>query len=41
MKGALLSGALQGFAKICKKYMEVNHFFLLSCSTRISFIGNA
>ena len=32
---SLLSGFLQGFLKICKKYMEVNHFLLLSCITRI------
>ena len=27
-----ISGALQGLVKICKKYMEVNHFLFLSCS---------
>ena len=27
-----ISGVLQGLVKICKKYMEVNHFLLLSCS---------
>ena len=26
---SLISGALQGLVKICKKYMEVNHFLLL------------
>ena len=29
----LMSGALQGLVKICKKYMEVNLFLLLSCTT--------
>ena len=29
---SLKSGVLQGLVKICKKYMEVNHFLLLSCS---------
>ena len=28
----LLSGVLQGLAKICKKIMEVNYFSLLSCT---------
>ena len=27
---SLISGALQGLVKICKKYIEVNHFSLLS-----------
>ena len=29
---SLVSGVLQGLAKICKRYMEVNHFLLLICS---------
>ena len=29
---SLISGVLQSLVKICKKYMEVNHFLLLSCS---------
>ena len=36
MKVALISGALEGLVKICKKYMEVNHFLPLSSGTRIS-----
>ena len=32
-KCSLISGLLQGLVKICKKYMEVNLFLLLSCST--------
>ena len=28
---SLISGALQGLVKICKKYMEVNNFLLLIC----------
>ena len=31
---SLISGILQGVAKIFKKYMEVNHFLLLSCSLK-------
>ena len=30
-----VSGVLQGLVKICKKYMEVNLYLLLSCSTLI------
>ena len=29
---SLITGILQGFVKSCKKYTEVNHFLLLSCS---------
>ena len=29
---SLISGILQGLVKTCKKYIEVNHFSLLSCS---------
>ena len=29
-----MSGVMQGLVKICIEYMEVNHFLLLSCSTR-------
>ena len=29
---SLISGILQGLAKTCKKYIEVNHFSVLSCS---------
>ena len=29
---SLISVILPGFVKICKKYIEVNHFLLLSCS---------
>ena len=29
---SLVSRVLQGLVKICKKYMEVNHFLLLPCS---------
>ena len=29
---SITSGALQGLVKICKKFMEVKHFLLLSCS---------
>ena len=32
-KCSLISGLLQDLVKICKKYMEVNLFLLLSCST--------
>ena len=32
---SLISGVLQGLVKICKKYMEVNLFLLISCNTRI------
>ena len=28
---SLISGILQGLVKTCKKYIEVNHFSLLSC----------
>ena len=28
---SLICGVLQGLVKICKKYMEVNHFLLLRC----------
>ena len=31
---SLISGILQGVAKIFKKYMEINHFLLLSCSLK-------
>ena len=35
-KCSLISGViLQGLVKICKKYIEVNLFLLLSCSTLI------
>ena len=34
-KCSLISGILQGLVKICKKYMEVNLFLFLSCSTLI------
>ena len=29
---SLIGGVLRGLVKTCKKYMEVNHFLLLSCS---------
>ena len=29
---SLISGVLRGLVKTCKKYMEVNHSLLLSCS---------
>ena len=29
---SFISGVLQGLVKICKKFMEVNHFLFLSCS---------
>ena len=29
---SFISGVLQGLGKICKKYMEVNHFLLLICN---------
>ena len=32
---SFISGVLEGLVKICKKFMEVNLFLLLSCSTLI------
>ena len=32
---SIISGVLQGLVKMCKIYMEVNQFLLVSCSTRI------
>ena len=32
---SLISGVLQGLVKICRKYMEVSLFLLLSCNTLI------
>ena len=31
-KCSLISGVVQDLVKICKKYMEVNHFLLLTCT---------
>ena len=35
VKCCIISGVLQGLVKICKKYIEVNLFLLLSCTTLI------
>ena len=34
-KCSVISNVLPGLVKICKKYMDVNLFLLLSCSARI------
>ena len=34
---SVISGVLQGLVKICKNYIEVNLFSLLSCSALISW----
>ena len=37
---SLISGVMQGLVKICKKYMEVNHFLLLFYSLEKNFWWN-